>query len=146
VCIRSADARIPGLENRRPFTGLVGSNPTLSARISELRREARYFLASELHFCRNLRQKCVYARASSRSLSLWVSGLRAPLILTATYMCSSILNLASGVLRRAGEHAFSLSRIRRGSIRSARESSISGASDNDNARFELESPRLECGR
>src|ERR1700722_13821569 len=34
-------------------------------------------------------------------------------------------------------------RIRRGSIRSARESRISGASDNDNARFELESPRLE---
>jgi len=34
-------------------------------------------------------------------------------------------------------------RIRRGTIRTARESSISGANDNDNARFELESPRLE---
>jgi hypothetical protein len=28
---RCANARVPGLENRRPFTGLVGSNPTLSA-------------------------------------------------------------------------------------------------------------------
>jgi hypothetical protein len=60
-----ANARVPGLESWRPFTGLVGSNPTLSAMISELRREARYFLASELHFCRNLRQKCVYARLKS---------------------------------------------------------------------------------
>jgi hypothetical protein len=31
------DDKGSGLENRRPFTGLVGSNPTLSATIKELR-------------------------------------------------------------------------------------------------------------
>ncbi len=34
VRVRSADARVIRLENRRPFTGLVSSNLTLSARLT----------------------------------------------------------------------------------------------------------------
>jgi hypothetical protein len=39
---RCVNVRVPGLENRRPFTGLVGSNPTLSAMKSKTYAEKLY--------------------------------------------------------------------------------------------------------